>query len=344
MVFVSLFPYVVSVSLGFPYMESISLGFPHVVMLPRHLNVFTPLFWIQHCYELLWTLHCSKGRCCDVTIMRTDLRGSPSAAIVDCQSIYYLLDFKRICFIFPWNNSTYDLDATVGWLVLGYSINARVFGPLTPYLAVGLAGITMCTRVNNYLWNHVFCHFKASLFLFQLMFVLDTVDSRYLAPVGSQNSRARVKWFSRYLALSCEDHDSRIQDHRPTLPGVYNSLRVHLHQRGAGPPAGAGSVFCAGRVFTLARVRAQFHFTGAPFRGTGSLIYKYQPINAPYSCGSRRRIAPWAISAGARRGGRAGPRRCKQHHTIPSNRSTAEPAGGIHSGAPRVFRVGVNAP
>ena len=25
-------------------------------MLPRHLNVFTPLFWIQHCYELLWTL------------------------------------------------------------------------------------------------------------------------------------------------------------------------------------------------------------------------------------------------------------------------------------------------
>ena len=53
----------------------------------------------------------------------------------------------------------------------------------------------------------------------------DTVDSRYLAPVGSQNSRARVRWFSRYLALSREGHDSRIQDHRPTLPaaGVYNS-------------------------------------------------------------------------------------------------------------------------
>ena len=47
-----------------------------------------------------------------------------------------------------------------------------------------------------------------------------TVDSRYLAPVGSQNSWARVKWFSRYLALSREGHDSRIQDHRPTLPGV----------------------------------------------------------------------------------------------------------------------------
>ena len=121
-------------------------------------------------------------------------------------------------------------------------------------------------------------------------------------------------------------------------------LRAHLHQRGAGLPAGAGSVFRAGWVFTLARVRTQFHFTGAPFRGIGSLIYKYRPISALYSCRSRRRIAPWAISAGARRGGRAGPRRCKQHHTIPSNRSTAEPAGGIRSGAPRVFRVGVNAP
>ena len=74
-------------------------------------------------------------------------------------------------------------------------------------------------------------------------------------------------------------------------------VRAHLHQRGAGPPAGAGSVFRAGRVFTLARVRTQFHFTGAPFRGTGSLIYKYRPISASYSCGSRRGIAPWAISA-----------------------------------------------
>ena len=47
-----------------------------------------------------------------------------------------------------------------------------------------------------------------------------TVDSRYLALVGSQNSRARVKWFS--------GADSRIQDHRPTLPGVYNSQNSML--------------------------------------------------------------------------------------------------------------------
>ena len=187
-------------------MESISLGFPHVVVLPRHLNVYTPLFWIQHCYELLWTLHCPKGRYCAVTIirpllfhgMRTDLRGSPGAAIVDCQSIYYLLDFERICFIFPWNNSTYDLDATVGWLKsLGYSINARAFGPLTPHLAVGLAGVTMCTRVNNCLWNHIFCHFKASLFLFQLVCVLDkrnTVGTPYNTNVGVQKIPDRAIW------------------------------------------------------------------------------------------------------------------------------------------------------
>ena len=37
-----------------------------------------------------------------------------------------------------------------------------------------------------------------------------TVDSRYLAPVGSQNSRARVKWFSRYLALWREGPNSRL--------------------------------------------------------------------------------------------------------------------------------------
>ena len=37
-----------------------------------------------------------------------------------------------------------------------------------------------------------------------------TVDSRYLAPVRSQNSRVRVKWFSRYLALSREGPNSRL--------------------------------------------------------------------------------------------------------------------------------------
>ena len=45
----------------------------------------------------------------------------------------------------------------------------------------------------------------------------------HIKTVGSQILRARVKWFSRYLALSREGHNSGIQDHRPALPGVYNS-------------------------------------------------------------------------------------------------------------------------
>ena len=36
-------------------------------------------------------------------------------------------------------------------------------------------------------------------------------------------------------------------------------------------------------------------------------------------------------------GGSVDPRRCKQHHTISTNRSTAESAGGIRAGVPRVF-------
>ena len=45
----------------------------------------------------------------------------------------------------------------------------------------------------------------------------------HIKTVGSQILRARVKWFLRYLALSREGHNSGIQDHRPALPGVYNS-------------------------------------------------------------------------------------------------------------------------
>ena len=50
-----------------------------------------------------------------------------------------------------------------------------------------------------------------------------TVHSRYLAPVGSQNSRARVKWFSRYLARFRAKAQTRdFQDQSPTL------WRLHL--------------------------------------------------------------------------------------------------------------------
>ena len=53
------------------------------------------------------------------------------------------------------------------------------------------------------------CKFLSLIKTHQLL-VCNTVDSRYLAPFGGQNSRARVKWFSRYLALSHEGPNSRL--------------------------------------------------------------------------------------------------------------------------------------
>ena len=114
-------------------------------------------------------------------------------------------------------------------------------------------------------------------------------------------------------------------------------VRTHLHQCGAGLPAGAGAYFMEVKCLHWCRSVHSFQFAEAPFRGTGSLIYQYSPISAPYSCGSRRRIAPWAISAGTRCGGTADSRRCKQHHTISTNRSTVEPASGIRTDAPHGF-------
>ena len=47
----------------------------------------------------------SHGRYCDVTMIRSLL--FHGAAIVHRQSINYLVDFKVICCIFPWNKSIY---------------------------------------------------------------------------------------------------------------------------------------------------------------------------------------------------------------------------------------------
>ena len=51
-----------------------------------------------------------------------------------------------------------------------------------------------------------------------------TVDSRYLAPVGIQNSRARVKWFSRYLARRPRLANSVSQTHTPWRLQLSNSM------------------------------------------------------------------------------------------------------------------------
>ena len=51
-----------------------------------------------------------------------------------------------------------------------------------------------------------------------------TVDSRYLAPVVSQNSWARVKWFSRYLARRPRLANSGSQTHTPWRLQLSNSM------------------------------------------------------------------------------------------------------------------------
>ena len=101
----------VSVFPCFPYMVSVFPCLPYKVVLLIHLNVKATVL----IRALPWMLHCPKGRYCNVTMIRplllhgicVDLSGSPSVAIVDCQSICYLLDLKVICCLFPWNNSIY---------------------------------------------------------------------------------------------------------------------------------------------------------------------------------------------------------------------------------------------
>ena len=76
----------ISVSLGFPYMVSRSLGFPYMVMLQTFKR---KRHWMRSYYGLLWTLHCSSGCYCDVTMRwpllfhgtRADLSGIPINAV-----------------------------------------------------------------------------------------------------------------------------------------------------------------------------------------------------------------------------------------------------------------------
>ena len=137
-----------------------------------------------------------------------------------------------------------------------------------------------------------------------------------------------------------------------SLQGIYSlkrcHLRVHLHQRGAGPPAGAGAFSARVESLHWRGPHAVSPFVEAPFRGTGSLIYRYWPIRAPYSCGSHRRIAPWAISAGARRRPAAEAPQARGGLNSTTQFLQTDPLQSPWAGsarAPRAFyRVGVNAP
>ena len=106
-------------------------------------NIWTspPLFWIWRCFWLLWTLHCPKGRHCDVTMIRSllfhgkraDLSGSPGAAIVNLKICWI-----SKCYVAYFREMTpyIQLDTHADWVdSSGYSINARAEGHLIELLA-----------------------------------------------------------------------------------------------------------------------------------------------------------------------------------------------------------------
>ena len=86
------------------------------------------------------------------------------AAITYRQSIASLLDSMRFVKHF-WEKKTYILRDAIVVLVQSkfYSINARAFGPRTPYGVGGLAGDVMRAWARHSVVNHWICHFTASL-------------------------------------------------------------------------------------------------------------------------------------------------------------------------------------
>ena len=85
-------------------------------------------------------------------------------AITDCLSTNSLLDSIGFVTHF-WEINPHILRDAIAVLVqsLCYSINARAFGPWTPYRVSGLAGDVMRAWVSYSLVNHWIYNFKASL-------------------------------------------------------------------------------------------------------------------------------------------------------------------------------------
>ena len=121
------FPYMISVFPCFFYRVSLFPCFLCMVMLPKYLNVNA----IVLDWALLWV---AMGRYCDVPIIRpllshgirADLSGSLGPAIMDSQSIDYLLDFIATCSIFTWNNFISRIGRNCR---LGRVLWVLIFGP-----------------------------------------------------------------------------------------------------------------------------------------------------------------------------------------------------------------------
>ena len=101
--------------------------------------------------------------------------------VVNRLMIFY---FKVICCICPCNNSIYTTRRTCRLGRVGYSTNVRAFGPRTPYQAVGLAGVAMCARVNNFSRSPMIVISKRHHCYFDLcLFILDKRNTLWLRDI-----------------------------------------------------------------------------------------------------------------------------------------------------------------
>ena len=78
----------------------------------------------------------------------------------------FFVGFNAICYTFLRNNPIYIEGRNCRLsTVPGFSINARAFGPGTPFRVGGLAGDVMRAWVSHSLVYHWIYNFKASLLL-----------------------------------------------------------------------------------------------------------------------------------------------------------------------------------
>ena len=144
-------------------MVSVFPCFLHMIMLPKYLNANAivldrALVWAAIDYAL------SQGPLLFHGI-RANLSGNPGSAIVN-----YLLDFKMICYIFPWNNSIYIIGRNCRLdRVLGVFNKWSGLRPSDILSICWLGWRRHARTVNNHLWNRMICHFKVSLLLFTLI-------------------------------------------------------------------------------------------------------------------------------------------------------------------------------
>ena len=140
----------------------------HLVFLIWYPYSLVFLIWYPYAPTSLYgnTAHCSgygvAMGCYGLFIVTRT--GIECTAITDRQSINSLLASLRFVTHF-WEITPYILRDVIIILLQSqcYSINARAFGPRTPYRVGGLAGEVMRAAVSHSSVNHWIYNFKASL-------------------------------------------------------------------------------------------------------------------------------------------------------------------------------------